>query len=297
MSAWQPDALLPGFEAPRAPRCRTTTTAPVVGDAGAPARRPGAARRGALRARLQRLLLPAAHGRALQPRRLRVLRARPAQARALAAGRTSIRTSARASPSTTPTSTRAIEAIGAPVLLAGHSTGGLICSLYAHEGARRGEVRGAVAEQRRSSTGARRLAAAVAARRGGDRPLLPVPHTRPERLPPTYTQPAARAMGVRHAAQAGPGLPALLRLDRRHQRRARQGASRPRPGDPRCCPCIPDESRHRARLAAHRALVAHARQPRRGARLPGRLARPRPVAARRSAKRSSASSSPGRNRP
>jgi alpha-beta hydrolase superfamily lysophospholipase len=34
----------------------------------------------------------------------------------------------------------AIEAIGAPVLLAGHSTGGLVCSLYAHEGARRGEV-------------------------------------------------------------------------------------------------------------------------------------------------------------
>jgi alpha-beta hydrolase superfamily lysophospholipase len=35
----------------------------------------------------------------------------------------------------------AIEAIGAPVLLAGHSTGGLVSSLYAHEGARRGEVR------------------------------------------------------------------------------------------------------------------------------------------------------------
>lgn len=35
----------------------------------------------------------------------------------------------------------AIDAIGAPVLLAGHSTGGLVCSLYAHEGERRGEVR------------------------------------------------------------------------------------------------------------------------------------------------------------
>jgi alpha-beta hydrolase superfamily lysophospholipase len=34
----------------------------------------------------------------------------------------------------------AIEAIGAPVLLAGHSTGGLVCSLYVHEGKRRGEV-------------------------------------------------------------------------------------------------------------------------------------------------------------
>src|SRR5262245_64846046 len=38
--------------------------------------------------------------------------------------------------------TRAIAEIGAPVLLAGHSTGGLICSLYAHEGERRDEVRG-----------------------------------------------------------------------------------------------------------------------------------------------------------
>jgi alpha-beta hydrolase superfamily lysophospholipase len=36
---------------------------------------------------------------------------------------------------------RAIEAIGAPVLLAGHSTGGLVCALYAHEGNRRADVR------------------------------------------------------------------------------------------------------------------------------------------------------------
>src|SRR5712671_3339011 len=35
---------------------------------------------------------------------------------------------------------RAIEVIGAPVLLAGHSTGGLICALYANEGESRGEV-------------------------------------------------------------------------------------------------------------------------------------------------------------
>ena len=37
--------------------------------------------------------------------------------------------------------TRALEEIGAPVLLCGHSTGGLICTLYAHEGGRRGQVR------------------------------------------------------------------------------------------------------------------------------------------------------------
>ena len=34
----------------------------------------------------------------------------------------------------------ALETIGAPVLLAGHSTGGLVCSLFAHEGERRNEV-------------------------------------------------------------------------------------------------------------------------------------------------------------
>lgn len=36
--------------------------------------------------------------------------------------------------------TRAIDEIGAPVLLAGHSTGGLVCSLYANEGERREKV-------------------------------------------------------------------------------------------------------------------------------------------------------------
>jgi alpha-beta hydrolase superfamily lysophospholipase len=35
----------------------------------------------------------------------------------------------------------AIDAIGGPVLLVGHSTGGLICALYAARGARRGQVR------------------------------------------------------------------------------------------------------------------------------------------------------------
>lgn len=37
--------------------------------------------------------------------------------------------------------TRAIELIDAPVLLAGHSTGGLVCALYAHEGERSDAVR------------------------------------------------------------------------------------------------------------------------------------------------------------
>ena len=37
--------------------------------------------------------------------------------------------------------TRAIDEIGAPVLLAGHSTGGLVCALYADRGERREQVR------------------------------------------------------------------------------------------------------------------------------------------------------------
>ncbi|MGH8673356.1 MAG: alpha/beta hydrolase [Burkholderiales bacterium] len=37
--------------------------------------------------------------------------------------------------------TRALEEIGEPVLLAGHSTGGLLCALYAYEGERRDQVR------------------------------------------------------------------------------------------------------------------------------------------------------------
>jgi alpha-beta hydrolase superfamily lysophospholipase len=36
--------------------------------------------------------------------------------------------------------TRALEEIGAPVLLAGHSTGGLVCTLYASQGVRREQV-------------------------------------------------------------------------------------------------------------------------------------------------------------
>ncbi len=40
-----------------------------------------------------------------------------------------------------PEITRALEEIGEPVLLAGHSTGGLICSLYAAEGERRERLR------------------------------------------------------------------------------------------------------------------------------------------------------------
>ncbi|HUJ86966.1 MAG TPA: alpha/beta hydrolase [Burkholderiales bacterium] len=40
-----------------------------------------------------------------------------------------------------PEITRALEEIGQPALLAGHSTGGLVCSLYAAEGERRAQLR------------------------------------------------------------------------------------------------------------------------------------------------------------
>jgi alpha-beta hydrolase superfamily lysophospholipase len=79
----------------------------------------------------------------------------------------------------------AIEAIGAPVLLAGHSTGGLIASLYAHEGARRGEVRALWLNSAFFDWRAPRERLPwlhVAAAMGRFLPFLTVP----ERLPPHY---------------------------------------------------------------------------------------------------------------
>ena len=101
----------------------TTTTGAVAGDARAPARRRGAARRGALRAWLRRLFLPAPHGRALRAEgyafyaldlRKHGRSLRPHQhpnfCKSVAEYYADI--------------TRAIDEIGEPVLLAGHSTGG-----------------------------------------------------------------------------------------------------------------------------------------------------------------------------
>ena len=79
----------------------------------------------------------------------------------------------------------AIEAIGAPVLLAGHSTGGLVCSLYAKQGARRGDLRGLwlnspFFDWRAPAAKLPWLHAAATV--GRFFPFLTVP----ERLPPTY---------------------------------------------------------------------------------------------------------------
>jgi len=139
MSAWQPDSLLPGFEALElefppdydGPVCATLVRLPVPD-----------APRGAIlyvhgfidyffqRHMAERFALEGyafyaldlrKHGRSLRPHQ------RPNFCKDLS--------------EYYPELTRAIEEIGAPVLLAGHSTGALVCSLYAHEGERRGEVR------------------------------------------------------------------------------------------------------------------------------------------------------------
>src|SRR3954470_2559299 len=140
MSAWRPDALLPGFEALElqfppdydGPVCATLVRQPV-----------GEARRGAVlyihgfvdyffqshmaeRFALEGYAFYALdlrkHGRSLRPHQ------HPNFCKDVAEYYADI--------------PRAIDEIGAPVLLAGHSTGGLIASLYAHEGERRSEVRG-----------------------------------------------------------------------------------------------------------------------------------------------------------
>ena len=139
MSAWRPDALLPGFEALElefppdydGPVCSTLVRLPA-----------GEAPRGAVlyvhgfvdyffqRHMAERFALEGyafhaldlrKHGRSLRPHQHANF------CKDLAEYHADI--------------TRAIDEIGAPVLLAGHSTGGLIVSLYAHAGERRGEVR------------------------------------------------------------------------------------------------------------------------------------------------------------
>ena len=83
--------------------------------------------------------------------------------------------------------TRALEEIGGPVLLAGHSTGGLVCALYAAQGARREQVRSLWLNSPffdwRSAPGALaklRLAAAL----GAFAPFL----NDPKALPPAYVE-------------------------------------------------------------------------------------------------------------
>jgi alpha-beta hydrolase superfamily lysophospholipase len=139
MSAWQPDALLPGFESLElefpddydGPVAATLVRLPA-----------GEAPRGAVlyvhgfgdyffqRHMAERFALEGyafyaldlrKHGRSLRPHQ------HPNFCRSVAEYYADI--------------TRAIEEIGAPLLLAGHSTGGLVSALYAHEGERRDALR------------------------------------------------------------------------------------------------------------------------------------------------------------
>jgi alpha-beta hydrolase superfamily lysophospholipase len=138
MSAWQPDALLPGFEALEL-RFPDDYDGPVSATlVRLPA---GAAPRGAVlyihgfadyffqRHMAERFAAEGyafhaldlrKHGRSLRPHQ------HPNFCKSLSEYYADI--------------SRALEEIGEPVLLAGHSTGGLICSLYAHEGERRAAV-------------------------------------------------------------------------------------------------------------------------------------------------------------
>ena len=81
--------------------------------------------------------------------------------------------------------TAALEAIGAPVLLAGHSTGGLTCSLYAHDGPLKDHVRALWLNSPFfdfRASGWRRTQLHLAAAAGRFLPFTPTP----EKLPPDY---------------------------------------------------------------------------------------------------------------
>jgi len=83
--------------------------------------------------------------------------------------------------------TAALDALGGPVLLAGHSTGGLICALYASDGARKERIRGlwlnsAFFDFR--AHGWQRTRMHLAAAAGRFVPFIPVP----EELPPHYVR-------------------------------------------------------------------------------------------------------------
>jgi len=186
MSAWQPDALLPGFEALElefpldydGAVCATLVRLP----AGVPARRGAVlyvhgfcdyffqrhmAERFALEGYAFYALDLRKHGRSLRPHQHACF------CKSVAEYHADI--------------TRALDEIGSPVLLAGHSTGGLVCSLYAHEGERRGEVRALWLNSPFfdwKMTDSRRPQLHFAAALGRFFPFMPSP----EALRPEYTQ-------------------------------------------------------------------------------------------------------------
>jgi alpha-beta hydrolase superfamily lysophospholipase len=86
-----------------------------------------------------------------------------------------------------PEITRALDEIGQPVLLAGHSTGGLTCSLYAAEGERRDRLRALWLNSPFfdfRARGLQRLQLRIAAALGRFKPFLSDPHA----LRPDYVK-------------------------------------------------------------------------------------------------------------
>ncbi|MFZ1908640.1 MAG: alpha/beta hydrolase [Burkholderiales bacterium] len=93
-----------------------------------------------------------------------------------------------------PEFTRSLEEIGQPVLLAGHSTGGLLCSLYAAEGERRGQLRALWLNSpffEFRGRGLPRLQLRIAAAVGRVRPFL----SDPRALRPEYVRSLHRDFG------------------------------------------------------------------------------------------------------
>jgi alpha-beta hydrolase superfamily lysophospholipase len=93
-----------------------------------------------------------------------------------------------------PEITRALAEIGAPVLLAGHSTGGLVCALYAAQGERRDQLRALWLNSpffEFNARGLPRLQLRVAIALGRRRPFLNNPHA----LRPQYAKSLHRDYG------------------------------------------------------------------------------------------------------
>ena len=102
-----------------------------------------------------------------------------------------------------PDITRAIDVIGEPVLLAGHSTGGLVCALYAHEGPHREQVRALWLNSPFFDWNLpdwRRAQLHMAAALGRFFPFLNDPKAL---LPRLHAGAARPGLGIRHHAQAG----------------------------------------------------------------------------------------------
>ena len=153
-------------------------------------------------------------------------------------GRTSIRISAAASAEYYADLTAAIAEIGEPVLLAGHSTGALICALYAHEGEARASVRALWLNSAFFDWRLPAWRSHAAAPRRRARAVLSVPQGRESAARGLREEPARRGMGVRPRAQAAARLRRVLRLARRDDRRPRQACTAASRSAARCSPCI-----------------------------------------------------------